>query len=126
MLASWELPKILSDLDIALFFNFPVSNGSFPEVPGTSLPWELPKSWQIGNFPKSLRILTWHYFSTSLWQWEVSESSGNFLGNFQKCWQVVSHNFLLLFQCTPFNLIFLFLFFCPFSLFFPFPYILLF
>ena len=52
MLASWGLPKIPSDLDMALFFNFPGSMGSSRNF--RELPWELPKmlaSWELPKIP---------------------------------------------------------------------------
>ena len=45
MLASWEFPKIPSDFDMTLFFNFPGSMGSSQNFP---------KCWQVGNFLNSV------------------------------------------------------------------------
>ena len=82
------------------------SSRNFRELPITSgnLLGNFPKWWQVRNLPKSLQIWAWHYFSTSLGQWEVPGTSGNFpkfwqVGNFPKFLRILTWHYLLTFLC---------------------------
>ena len=67
MLASWELPKIPLDLDMALFFNFPGYMGSFQNF--RELPLDFPEmlaSWEISKISLDFDMAVFFNFLGSI------------------------------------------------------------